>query len=61
MKPAATLLLLLNFCMYVIILGIGGWSMNFAIDHGFIIGNFKSRNHKVMQYLGCYKKWLIVK
>ncbi|XP_015958094.1 membrane protein PM19L [Arachis duranensis] len=38
MKPIATLLLLLNFCMYVIILGIGGWAMNRAIDHGFIIG-----------------------
>ncbi|XP_021293857.1 uncharacterized protein LOC110423810 [Herrania umbratica] len=38
MKPVATLLLLLNFCMYVIVLGIGGWAMNRAIDHGFIIG-----------------------
>ncbi|KAL8167856.1 hypothetical protein V2J09_009355 [Rumex salicifolius] len=38
MKRAASLLLLLNFCMYVIILGIAGWAMNFAIDHGFIIG-----------------------
>ncbi|KGN65936.2 membrane protein PM19L [Cucumis sativus] len=38
MKSFATLLLLLNFCMYVIILGIGGWAMNKAIDHGFIIG-----------------------
>lgn len=38
MKPVATLLLVLNFCMFVIILGIGGWAMNRAIDHGFIIG-----------------------
>uniref|UniRef100_A0A7C9DXH3 Uncharacterized protein n=1 Tax=Opuntia streptacantha TaxID=393608 RepID=A0A7C9DXH3_OPUST len=38
MKPAASLLLVLNFCMYVVILGIGGWAMNRAIDHGFIIG-----------------------
>ncbi|KAF5472432.1 hypothetical protein F2P56_009152 [Juglans regia] len=38
MKPVAGLLLVLNFCMYVIILGIGGWAMNRAIDHGFIIG-----------------------
>uniref|UniRef100_A0A7N0RFQ9 AWPM-19-like family protein n=1 Tax=Kalanchoe fedtschenkoi TaxID=63787 RepID=A0A7N0RFQ9_KALFE len=37
MKSAATLLLLLNFCMYAIILGIGAWSINKAIDHGFII------------------------
>ncbi|KAL9224934.1 hypothetical protein vseg_000912 [Gypsophila vaccaria] len=38
MKPAASLLLFLNFCMYVVLLGIGGWAMNKAIDHGFIIG-----------------------
>ncbi|XP_021904706.1 uncharacterized protein LOC110819716 [Carica papaya] len=37
-KPAVALLLFLNFCMYVIVLGIGGWAMNRAIDHGFIIG-----------------------
>ncbi|KAH7568638.1 hypothetical protein ACOSP7_011664 [Xanthoceras sorbifolium] len=38
LKPVATLLLGLNFCMYAIILGIGGWAMNRAIEHGFIIG-----------------------
>ncbi|KAL3833583.1 hypothetical protein ACJIZ3_008319 [Penstemon smallii] len=38
LKPVAGLLLLLNFCMYVIVLGIGGWAMNRAIDHAFIIG-----------------------
>ncbi|GAV79573.1 AWPM-19 domain-containing protein [Cephalotus follicularis] len=38
MKPVASLLLVLNFCMYVIVLSIGGWAMNRAIDHGFIIG-----------------------
>ncbi|ONI10869.1 hypothetical protein PRUPE_4G073300 [Prunus persica] len=38
LKSVAGLLLLLNFCMYVIVLGIGGWAMNRAIDHGFIIG-----------------------
>ncbi|KAK7359157.1 hypothetical protein VNO77_01104 [Canavalia gladiata] len=38
MKPVATLLLGLNFCMYAIVLGIGGWAMNRAIGHGFIIG-----------------------
>ncbi|CAN1230413.1 Membrane protein PM19L, partial [Linum grandiflorum] len=37
MKSVATLLLVLNFCMYVIVLGIGGWAMNRAIDYGFII------------------------
>jgi len=42
MKPIATLLLGLNFCMYVIVLGIGGWAMNRAIDHGFVIGKFCS-------------------
>ncbi|BBH01049.1 AWPM-19-like family protein [Prunus dulcis] len=34
LKSVAGLLLLLNFCMYVIVLGIGGWAMNRAIDHG---------------------------
>ncbi|EPS60342.1 hypothetical protein M569_14462, partial [Genlisea aurea] len=34
----AMLLLFLNFTMFTIILGIGGWSINSAIDHGFIIG-----------------------
>ncbi|TYH71171.1 hypothetical protein ES332_D05G166500v1 [Gossypium tomentosum] len=38
MKPVAGLLLFLNFCMYVIVLGIGGWAVNKSIDHGFIIG-----------------------
>ncbi|CAN1167275.1 Membrane protein PM19L [Linum perenne] len=38
MKSVAALLLVLNFCMYAVVLGIGGWAMNRAIDHGFIIG-----------------------
>ncbi|KAK3020907.1 hypothetical protein RJ639_045890 [Escallonia herrerae] len=38
LKQVASLLLGLNFCMYVVVLGIGGWAMNRAIDHGFIIG-----------------------
>ncbi|CAA7014465.1 unnamed protein product [Microthlaspi erraticum] len=38
MKPVASLLLVLNFCMYAIVLGIGAWSMNKAINHGFLIG-----------------------
>ncbi|EYU43292.1 hypothetical protein ABFS82_08G132700 [Erythranthe guttata] len=38
LKPVAGLLLFLNFCMYAVVLGIGGWAMNRAIDHGFIIG-----------------------
>ncbi|KAK8692529.1 hypothetical protein V6N13_075988 [Hibiscus sabdariffa] len=38
MKPVAALLLFLNFCMYAIVLGIGGWAVNKAIDDGFIIG-----------------------
>ncbi len=42
LKPVASLLLVLNFCLYVIILGIGGWAMNRAIDHGFIIGKNRS-------------------
>ncbi|URD95382.1 AWPM-19-like membrane family protein [Musa troglodytarum] len=39
MKSVASLLLLLNFCMYVIVASIGGWALNFAIDHGFTIGS----------------------
>ncbi|MFS8015970.1 hypothetical protein Hanom_Chr15g01362951 [Helianthus anomalus] len=38
MRSAVSLLLVLNFCMYAILLGIGGWAMNRAINHGFIIG-----------------------
>ncbi|KAI3680879.1 hypothetical protein L6452_35657 [Arctium lappa] len=38
MRSVASLLMVLNFCMYVILLGIGGWATNRAIDHGFIIG-----------------------
>ncbi|GLU22763.1 hypothetical protein SLE2022_388120 [Rubroshorea leprosula] len=38
MKSVASLLLFLNFCMYAIVLGIGGWAMNRAINYGFIIG-----------------------
>nr|GMD06741.1 membrane protein PM19L-like [Ipomoea batatas] len=38
LRSVASLLLLLNFCMYVVVLAIGGWAMNIAIDHGFIIG-----------------------
>ncbi|PSS28985.1 Histone-lysine N-methyltransferase lin-59 [Actinidia chinensis var. chinensis] len=38
LKSVASLLLVLNFCMFAVVLGIGGWAMNRAIDHGFIIG-----------------------
>ena len=38
LKSVATLLLVLNFCMYCVVLGIGAWAMNRAIEHGFIIG-----------------------
>ncbi|GJT94153.1 membrane protein PM19L-like protein [Tanacetum coccineum] len=37
MKSTVSLLMVLNFCMYAILLGIGGWAMNVAIDHGFIL------------------------
>jgi hypothetical protein len=42
MKPVASLLLVLNLIMYIIVLGIGSWAMNRAIDHGFIIGKSPS-------------------
>ncbi|KAE8732697.1 suppressor protein SRP40-like [Hibiscus syriacus] len=38
MKPVAALLLFLNFCMYAIVIGIGGWAVDKAIDNGFTIG-----------------------
>ncbi|KAL3851443.1 hypothetical protein ACJIZ3_013325 [Penstemon smallii] len=38
LKPVAGLLLILNFCMYTIILGIGSWATNKAIHVGFVIG-----------------------
>ncbi|XP_078174961.1 membrane protein PM19L-like [Carex rostrata] len=38
MRPAISVLLLLNFFMYLILALIGGWAINKAIDHGFIIG-----------------------
>ncbi|KAF5188044.1 argonaute [Thalictrum thalictroides] len=38
LKPLAGLLLLPNFCMYLIVAAIGGWAINRAIDHGFITG-----------------------
>ncbi|WOL17533.1 hypothetical protein Cni_G26326 [Canna indica] len=38
LKPIASLLLVLNFCMYVIVASIGGWALNFSINHGFVIG-----------------------
>ncbi|KAG8052557.1 hypothetical protein GUJ93_ZPchr0001g29918 [Zizania palustris] len=38
LKPVALLLLMLNFCMYIILAVIGGWAVNIAIDRGFIIG-----------------------
>lgn len=38
LRPVAALLLVLNFCMYVIVAAIGGWALNVAIDRGFIIG-----------------------
>ncbi|KAK9074392.1 hypothetical protein SSX86_006990 [Deinandra increscens subsp. villosa] len=39
MKSVASLLVILNFAMYVTLLGLGGWAMNRAIDLGFIIGS----------------------
>ncbi|XP_057764251.1 membrane protein PM19L-like [Salvia miltiorrhiza] len=37
LRKAAHVLLYLNLCMYATVLGIGGWAMNRAIDHGFLI------------------------
>ncbi|XP_062096707.1 membrane protein PM19L-like [Humulus lupulus] len=37
-KYVSLVLLVLNFCMYVIVLSIGGNALNRAIDYGFVIG-----------------------
>ena len=42
MKSVASALLVLNLCMYVIVLAIGSWAVNRAIDRGFIIGESPS-------------------
>ncbi|KMZ57231.1 AWPM-19-like family protein [Zostera marina] len=38
MKPVASLLLILNLCMYIIVVSIGGWALNYSINCGFFIG-----------------------
>lgn len=38
LRPVASLLLLLNFCMCPIVASIGGWALNFALDHTYVIG-----------------------
>lgn len=37
LKPVAAGLLFLNLCMYIIVASIGGWALDKAINHGFII------------------------
>ncbi|EEE55251.1 hypothetical protein OsJ_03144 [Oryza sativa Japonica Group] len=39
LKPVAGLLLVLNFCMYVIVAAVGGWAINHAIHTGYFIGS----------------------
>lgn len=34
LRPAASFLLFLNFCMYAVVLGICGWAMNRIINYG---------------------------
>ncbi|XP_074267746.1 membrane protein PM19L-like [Silene latifolia] len=38
MRPAATFLLFLNFCMYAVVLGICGWAMNRIVNYGSVGG-----------------------
>lgn len=38
MKTVAAAILFFNFCICVVIFGIGGWVMNHTIDNGFVIG-----------------------
>ena len=42
MRPVAGLLLVLNFCMYIIVAAVGGWAINHAINYGFFIGNINA-------------------
>lgn len=46
MKPVAGLLLVLNFCMYLIVAAIGGWAINHAINYGFFIGLYSYEQHR---------------
>uniref|UniRef100_A0A0E0C6M3 Uncharacterized protein n=1 Tax=Oryza meridionalis TaxID=40149 RepID=A0A0E0C6M3_9ORYZ len=39
LKPVAGLLLVLNFCMYVIVAAVGGWAINHSIHTGYFIGS----------------------
>ncbi|KAF3326666.1 AWPM-19-like family [Carex littledalei] len=39
LKPVASFLLFLNFCMYFILAAIAGWAINVAIDRGFNLGS----------------------
>ncbi|CAO2842261.1 unnamed protein product [Amaranthus hypochondriacus] len=38
LRPAASCLLFLNFCMYIVVLAISGWAMNKIINHGNVGG-----------------------
>ncbi|XP_022142232.1 uncharacterized protein LOC111012398 [Momordica charantia] len=38
LKPITVSILFFNFCLCIVIFGIGGWVMNDAIDNGFVIG-----------------------
>ncbi|KAK9706902.1 hypothetical protein RND81_07G159600 [Saponaria officinalis] len=38
LRPAATFLLFLNFCMYAVVVGICGWAMNRIVNYGSVGG-----------------------
>lgn len=48
-KPVAGLLLFLNSCMHAVVLGIGAWAINTAVNRGFIIGIVPAYIHFFMQ------------
>ena len=39
-KSTVGFLLLLNFCMYVTVAAIAGWSLNNALDHAYSTGTY---------------------
>ena len=51
LKPVAGLLLVLNFCMYLIVAAVGGWAINHAINYGFFIGNARLHAAVLICYL----------
>ncbi|KAL2930717.1 Membrane protein PM19L [Bienertia sinuspersici] len=48
LRPAASFLLFLNLCMYVVVLGICGWSMNKMINYGSVRGQNAATSYLIV-------------